>query len=121
MSGSQVLIPAWDQADRLRKALREADLGVQDMADYLGVSRNTIGRYLSGAAPAKIQTLRLWAMRCGVSYEWLRTGVSEVKPDGDPGGVASYRCTLPRATSVPIRPIGDAGDHADHYPQVRAA
>ena len=121
MSGSQVLIPSWDQADRLRKALREAGLGVQDMADYLGVSRNTIGRYLSGAAPAKIQTLRLWAMRCGVSYEWLRSGVSEVNPDSDPGGVASNRCTLPQATIVLGRPIRHAQRAVDGYPYARAA
>lgn len=33
-------IPEWDLADRMRKSLRAADLGVQEIADYLeGTSR----------------------------------------------------------------------------------
>jgi len=31
----------WDVADRMRKSLRVSGVGVQDMADYLGMSRNT--------------------------------------------------------------------------------
>ena len=31
----------WDVADRMRKSLRASGVGVQDMADYLGMSRNT--------------------------------------------------------------------------------
>jgi len=34
-------VPEWDVADRMRKTLRTANLGVQEMADYLDVSRNT--------------------------------------------------------------------------------
>lgn len=38
-------IPEWDLADRMRKSLRHSGVGVQEMADYLGVARNTV--YLS--------------------------------------------------------------------------
>jgi len=31
----------WDVADRLRKSLRASGVGVQVMADYLGMSRNS--------------------------------------------------------------------------------
>jgi transcriptional regulator with XRE-family HTH domain len=67
-------VPEFDEADRLRKALRVADVPVQDMADYLGVSRNTVSRWINGAVPAKGAVLRAWALRTGVSYEWLAAG-----------------------------------------------
>lgn len=64
--------PSWDTADKLRKALRHGDVSVGAMADYLGVERNTVGRYINGRTKPDIRTLRLWAMRCGVPFEWLR-------------------------------------------------
>ena len=67
-------VPEWDLADRMRKALRESDIGVQEMADYLGVARNTVSTWINGRIEPSIQTLRLWAMRCGVPYEWLVGG-----------------------------------------------
>jgi len=66
--------PEFDEADRLRKALREAEVSVNDMADYLGVSRNTVSRWINGAVPAKAHVMRLWALRTGVPYEWLAAG-----------------------------------------------
>lgn len=74
MSGT---VPIWDTADRMRKALREADLGVQEIADYLGVSRNTVSTWINGRIKPSTQTLRLWAMRCGVDYGWLTGGHTE--------------------------------------------
>lgn len=73
MSESQTVqaAPTWDTADRMRKALREADLGVQEMADYLGVARNTVSTWINGRIEPSMQTLRLWALRTGVSFEWL--------------------------------------------------
>ncbi len=68
MSGS---VPEWDTADRMRKALRVADIGVQEIADYLGVSRNTVSTWINGRITPSTQTLRLWALRCGVDFEWL--------------------------------------------------
>ena len=67
-------IPTWDVADRMRKGLREAAIGIQDMADYLGVTRNTVGTWINGRNQPSTQTLRLWALRTGVSYEWLAKG-----------------------------------------------
>ncbi len=66
--------PKWDVADRMRKALRHADVGVQEMADYLGVARNTVSTWINGRIPPSKQTLRLWAMRTGVSFGWLAEG-----------------------------------------------
>lgn len=70
------LVPEWDTADRMRKALREADIGVQEIADYLGVSRNTVSTWINGRIAPSTQTLRLWSLRCGVSYAWLTASPS---------------------------------------------
>lgn len=77
MSGS---VPEWDTADRMRKSLRAADVGVQEIADYLGVSRNTVSTWINGRISPSVQTLRLWSLRCGVDYRWL-TG--ELAPTAD--------------------------------------
>ena len=36
-------VPQWTLGDRMGKALRESDIGVQGMADYLGVARLRLG------------------------------------------------------------------------------
>ena len=60
----------------MRKALRHAGLSVQEMADYLGVTRGTVSTWINGRIEPSTQTLRLWSLRCGVDYEWLSTGRS---------------------------------------------
>jgi transcriptional regulator with XRE-family HTH domain len=64
----------WDLADRLRRALRIADVSVQDMASYLEVSRNTVGSWINGRTRPRRRDLRLIALRTGFPLEWLETG-----------------------------------------------
>jgi transcriptional regulator with XRE-family HTH domain len=66
--------PEFDLPDRMRKAMRDAGISGQDMADYLDVSRTSVTNWTSGRITPDTRTLRLWAMRTGVSYGWL-TGV----------------------------------------------
>lgn len=76
---------AWDLPDRLRKALRVADVSVAEMAAELDVSRNTVGNYLAGRSIPPTPTIKVWALRCGVPYAWLKDGVEpEDGPDGGP-------------------------------------
>lgn len=75
-------IPVFDLADRMRKALRNSGLTVTDMAEYLGISRETAGRYMNGHGKVPLQTVRLWALRTGVPFEWLETG--KVPSDNPP-------------------------------------
>lgn len=77
--------PPWDVADRMRKSLRHADIGVQEMAVYLGVARNTVSTWINGRIDPSTQTLRLWALRCGVPYDWLQNGGPEPEPDVSAG------------------------------------
>lgn len=66
--------PEFDLADRLRKTLRESGIGVSEMADYLGVSRNAVSTWINGRIVPTGPALKLWALRCGVSVEWLVSG-----------------------------------------------
>lgn len=70
-----------DLTDRLSKALRHAGLSVQDMADYFDVHRNTVSGWIHGRIRPDTRTLRLWAARTGVPYEWLRDGTFQLGPD----------------------------------------
>ncbi|WP_158087257.1 helix-turn-helix domain-containing protein, partial [Mycobacterium aquaticum] len=79
-----VFVPQWDLADRLAKALRVADVSVQQMADYLDVHRNTVSAWINGRTPPSTQSVRLWAMRTGVPYLWLKDGT--IRPDSGPDG-----------------------------------
>ena len=79
-STATATVPEWDLADRMRKALRVSGVGVQEMADYLDVARNTVSTWINGRITPNRQTQRLWALRCGVSYEWISTGTEATGP-----------------------------------------
>lgn len=72
----------------MRKSLRHADLSVQEIADYLGVARNTVSTWINGRIQPSPQTVRLWAIRTGVDYHWLRDGVN---PQVE-GGIIAVCC-----------------------------
>ena len=63
--------PGWTVGDALRRGLDNAGIGVGEMAGYLGVNRGTVGGWLNDRHMPSPQTLRLWALRTGLPYEWL--------------------------------------------------
>lgn len=68
-------MPVFTRGWRLRLALEHAGLTNQEMADYLGIARNTVSRLTRDVgAPPKIWIARQWAARCGVDFDWLWTG-----------------------------------------------
>lgn len=83
-STSTELIPQWTLGDRLSKALRHADISVNDMADYLTRGRNTIGNYMSGRTRPPRAVLIAWALRTGVPLEWIETGEAPGTTDDGP-------------------------------------
>lgn len=116
-SGQPSRIPQWTLADRMGKSLKTAGMSVHDMCDYLSVSRNTISAWINGRTPPSVQTVRLWALRTGVPYEWLTEGK---EPEDDPDGGSGLRIISPddptppqqkaqvltaRVVSLPRRPI----------------
>jgi transcriptional regulator with XRE-family HTH domain len=67
-------VPTVELHHRMAIAMEFASVTRSEMAEYLGVSGNTISNYTKGhtAVPTSVQ--RLWALRCGVPYQWLVTG-----------------------------------------------
>jgi transcriptional regulator with XRE-family HTH domain len=60
------------------------------MADYLGVARNTVSTWINGRIAPSKQTLRLWALRSGVPFDWLSGGEDLPIPTRT-GGISSRR------------------------------
>jgi transcriptional regulator with XRE-family HTH domain len=67
-------VPVWSLSDRLSKSLEYGEVSKLEMADYLGVSANTVGNYLAGRTKISRGFLVLWAQRTGVDPVWLETG-----------------------------------------------
>jgi transcriptional regulator with XRE-family HTH domain len=76
-------VPTWTLGDRLAKSLDHAGVSVADMAEHLGVSRNTVGNYTSGRTEPRKVVVMAWALRCGVPLEWLTTGELDLTEDDD--------------------------------------
>jgi len=74
-------IPEWTLRWRLQRSLVHADVSIDEMADELDVSRQTVSRWLNDHGVPRNGFLKLWALRCGVPYEWLRTGQGVSKQD----------------------------------------
>jgi transcriptional regulator with XRE-family HTH domain len=85
-------IPAWTRADRLRKAREHAGMQQQELADRIGISRNSVGNYEAGRTAPRRIVLNAWALATGVPMSWLETGAGAVN-----------RCSLP-SRSVSITP-----------------
>lgn len=67
-------VPAFHLGHRMDLALEYAGIAKGDMANYLGVSPATVLRWTKLMTPVKRHVLLSWAMRCGVSPEWLEHG-----------------------------------------------
>lgn len=77
MTQSTETVPEWTLGWRMQRALTHAHLHVEQMSDELGVSRSTVSRWINDKGPVRPIYLKQWALRCGVPYEWLATGVKQ--------------------------------------------
>lgn len=71
----------WDLADRLRKSLRVAGIGVQEIAESVGVSRNTVSNWLGGRSIPAHEQLTVWSAYTGAPLEWLERGTVPDMPE----------------------------------------
>lgn len=69
-------IPAPTLGERMAMSMREAGLKIGDIAEFLHVSKPTVGAWINDRRPPSAQTLMLWAQRCGVDYQWLAEGTT---------------------------------------------
>lgn len=70
-------IPEWTLPWRLQRSLAHADVSIDQMAEELGVSRQTVSRWLNEHGQPRVGYLKLWAMRTGVPLGWLQAGGPE--------------------------------------------
>lgn len=94
---------AFVKADRMRKSLTVANVSVQEIAEYLGVTRNTVGNWINGRIEPSVQTTRLWALRTGVPYAWLEDGdTPSPAPPVPPVGLEPTTCGLKGPRFSPV-------------------
>ncbi len=78
------VVPEWTLGDRLRKARLHAGLEQAELATELGIARNSVASYENQRTAPRRPVLLAWAMRTGVSLDWL-VGDTPSRPDGDAG------------------------------------
>ncbi|MEX0158206.1 helix-turn-helix transcriptional regulator [Microbacterium sp. LMI11-1-1.1] len=76
----------FDAADRIRRAMRVADVGVTELAKALDVNRNTVGNWINGHTIPRRRDLMAIAMRTGFPLAWLETGEAPHDGGTSPGG-----------------------------------
>ncbi|WP_084252687.1 helix-turn-helix transcriptional regulator [Devriesea agamarum] len=74
--------PEFTKADRLRKARECAGLEQAELAERLGVARNTVSTAERGVNSPRRIIVRAWALATGVPLYWIETG-RVPSPDGD--------------------------------------
>lgn len=88
-------IPPLTLGWRLQMALRQAGISVQEMADELGMARNSLSRWMADrGTPPRAAFVKQWALRTGVPYTWLATGEAENPRPGDPDGGSTADAAL---------------------------
>ena len=60
-----------DFSNRLYKVLIDSDVPVKQFADSIGVSKNTIYRYLQGMGEPPMRTVKKICEEYNVSSDWL--------------------------------------------------
>lgn len=77
-------IPEIGLRHRLRIAREEAGLGIVELAERMGVARNTVGNAEAGKVRPRKVVLNAWALATGFDIHWLETG--ETPTGTNPGG-----------------------------------
>ena len=72
----------FDMPDRMRKTLRHSSETAASMARYLDVEPESVSRWINGRSTPSGAVVKLWALKMGVSYDWLKNGETP-PPDGD--------------------------------------
>lgn len=67
-------LPEFEMRHRMALALEYGSVDVNEMARELGSSRTTISNYLHGRTRPRRSDLVVWALRCGVPFEWIVEG-----------------------------------------------
>lgn len=86
------VVPEFKLQHRLQLAMEVRGIGVQEMADAYGLTRNTISYWLNGHRVPDKSRLFFFATLTGVNLQWLETGQA-------PGDNPTPAVPLPRLDS----------------------
>lgn len=75
-------VPPIEVKHRLRIAREYAELEQIELADLIGVSRNTVGNAEKGRGDTRRIVINAWALACGVPVSWIINGGAQSPPDG---------------------------------------
>lgn len=109
-------IPEFTAGDRFRKAREITGQTQREFAATLGIDKNTVGAYETGATVRHRKiVVNAWALATGVPVEWLLHGtIPMTSPDG--GGTHAGDTTMGRhlrpAPTAPVIPLRSAGERA---------
>lgn len=83
-------IPDWTIAERLYVARTIRGFEMQQLADIIGISRDTVRNYENRFYSRKRSplTIRAWARACDVDEPWLEHGI-QARPDGPDGTIVT--------------------------------
>ncbi len=77
-------MPEFTVSDRLRKAREHAGMEQAELAELMGVARNTVSNNEKGKVAPRRIVMKAWALATGVSPQWLETGIApQPEPEGD--------------------------------------
>ena len=88
-----------------------------EMSALLGYSKSQVSRFMNDKGePPRDLVLRQWAVRCGVSFEWLKHGIVDpespdgvgVSPSAWYGDVVDLGARRANALAGPARSVGIA-------------
>ena len=115
-------IPEITIRHRLRIAREEAGYEQGQLAELIGVGRNTVSNAESGKTKPRKVMVNAWAMATGVPVKWLETGEAPAGTDPD-GGDANTDNGLKVRSSTHLSYRGAAHDSniLDLFPQEVAA
>lgn len=95
--------PKFEMRHRMSLSLEYGSVSINDIARELGLSRTTVSNYLHGRTQPRRSDLRVWAMRCGVPFDWL------VGPDStyelDEVDIKPAAVTKPAKPAKPVKPV----------------
>lgn len=87
-------VPPIEVRHRLRIAREFAGLEQDQLAESIGISRNSVGNAEKGRVKPRPITINAWALACGVPRSWILTGE---EPTDRPDGGSELRIIRPKA------------------------
>ena len=112
-------IPEIQLRHRLRIAREHAGLDQGQIAELMGVSRNTISNAETGAVTVRKIVINAWALACGVPVAWLLTGEPPASGPDPTSGLGIIRTDNDRV--VELTSILSARQRACPEPEDHAA